>query len=180
VIVSNFLTVRRIVAASVLALALAFPAAANAWPTWGNLEKGDCAFAAVANWELVQTQWGLARQPTEAEVIRDYDEAEPDDEGFSVGQLFEYWSENPIGGVEATTYHRYPPNLLRWVIRHDGPAIVLFPGHMAVVRYIGHRGPIVLSWGRLIPMTWAQWEGRRPSELGPGVEVFVPEGLQEA
>jgi hypothetical protein len=51
---------------------------------------------------------------------------------------------------------------------------------MAVVRYIGHRGPVVLSWGRLINMTWAQWKGRRPSLLGPGLEVIVPEKLVEA
>jgi hypothetical protein len=173
-------TVRRIVAASALALALAFPAGASAWPTWGNAEKNDCTFAAVANWELVQAQWALARQPTEAEVIQDYDEANPSDEGFSVDQLFEHWRENPIGGVEATTYRQYWPNSLRWVIRHYGPEIVLFQNHMAVVRYIGHRGPVVLSWGRLINMSWAQWEGRRRSLLGPGEEVIVPEGLVEA
>jgi hypothetical protein len=87
------LPVRRIITASALALALAFPASASAWPTWGNEEKGDCTFAAVANWELVQTQWLFPRQPTEAEVIQDYEEANPNDQGFSVGELFEYWRE---------------------------------------------------------------------------------------
>jgi hypothetical protein len=167
----------RIITASALAVALAFPASASAWPTWGNEEKGDCTFAAVANWELVQTQWLFPRQPTEAEVIQDYEEANPNDQGFSVEELFEFWRENYIGGVEASTYSGYPPYDLWWVIHHYGPEIVLFQHHMGVVRYIGHRGPVVLSWGRLINMTWAQWEGRRRSRLGRGLEVIVPEGL---
>jgi hypothetical protein len=85
--------------------------------------------------------------------------------------------KNYIGGVEASTYSPYPPYDLWGVINHYGPEIVLFQHHMAVVRYIGHHGPVVLSWGRLIKMTWAQWEGRRPSRLGRGLEVIVPEGL---
>lgn len=68
-------TVRRLSPHLRFALALAFPAGASAWPTWGNVEKGDCAFAAVANWELVQTHWAFPRHPTEAEVIQDYEEA---------------------------------------------------------------------------------------------------------
>jgi hypothetical protein len=29
--------------------------------------------------------------------------------------------------------------------------------HFAVVRYITRRGPIILTWGQLAPLTWWQW-----------------------
>lgn len=167
-----------------LAAALALPASASAWPTWGSIENNDCAFAAAADWELLHG----GTQATDASILAEYQALEPEDEGIDGDQLESYWRHHGIGGVRAhvRTTDRYGKRALRTLLRRGQTPIVELaveagqqwrrlagiqaagdtathvvdgPGgvHFAVVRYINSRGPVLLTWGQLAQMTWWQW-----------------------
>jgi hypothetical protein len=150
---------------------LALPATASAthWPTWGNLNTNDCAFAAAANWEL---QHGVAGALTEQEVLSEYHEVSGPEGGVSGEQLESYWRFHGIGHVRATIRNADPGTIGR-VLRHDGSVIVemaVTPGqrwgsvtdinggtHFVLVLNANRRGPTIVTWGKVAQMTWWQW-----------------------
>ena len=160
-----------------LVAALIFPgSAAAAWPTWGNIEHGDCAFAAAANWEMLHG----GTNATEESIIAEWHEQNGDsDEGTSADELEAFWAHHGIGGRKVVIHERSTERL-RQVFSRNGPVIAEFavvPGqrwapangplpypvdetggiHWIVVRYIDKRGPVILTWGELAQLTWWQW-----------------------
>lgn len=163
-------------------VALALPATASAdWPTWGNIEHGDCAFAAAANWELLHG----GTSATEESILAEYLTADPGEEGLSGEQLETIWRTKGIGGRRVSV-HSLSRGALAPAFRRHGPLVVqlmVMPGqrwrrvggasepgdttssvvdseggiHFAVVRYVTRRGPVLLSWGELGQLTWWQW-----------------------
>lgn len=162
-----------------LFLSLATPAAA--WPTWGNIETGDCAFAAAANWELLHG----GTTATEQSILAEWRAVDPNEEGISGDQLETIWRTRGIGGRRVRVHAIPASNPRRTLLRH-GPTIVELavmpsqkwhrlggtplpgdtaadvvdnPGgvHFAVVRYVTKRGPVLLTWGELAQLTWWQW-----------------------
>jgi hypothetical protein len=167
---------------ALIGIALLCPASAGAWPTWGNLESGDCAFAAAANWEMLHG----GSMATDAQVLAEYRAAAPEDDGFSGDQLVYYWRTHGIAGRRASMRTADPERVRRVMHRHgavivqlavapgqrwtrlagevdavldQGASVVDVAGglHFAVVRYINRRGPVLLTWGKLAQMTWWQW-----------------------
>lgn len=158
-----------VVTLAAAAVLLALPLKASAWPTWGNIDHPDCAFAAAANWELLHG--GTAA--TEDGILREfYDAGGTNEEGVTGEQLERYWATHGIGGRKAVAFG-VPKDELRHLFRRYGALIVELaatpgerwgavtdePGgiHFAVVRYITRRGPVLLTWGELGQMTWWQW-----------------------
>jgi hypothetical protein len=169
--------------AALLALAL-LPAPAQAIQMWGDTEIGDCTFAAAANWE----EAALHRAPSsEAELVRDFHQAGGRDElGATSAQLFHYWHRIGIGGVRVTAHRRRGPAPLtiaglnvhggeEWAIVNPGPEegptwpVGAEGGHMVLVLAIGRRGPIIVSWGTVLQMTWKQWHRSEPEVWSPSV-----------
>lgn len=163
-------------------VSLAIPASASAWPTWGNLENSDCAFAAAANWELLHG----GTNATEDEILREFVDAGGETNDGTSGETLErYWATHGIGGRRVKVFGVAPDHLRR-IVRREGAVIAelaVIPGqqwrriagtptpidtathvvdrpggvHYLVVRYINKVGPVVLTWGELAQMTWWQW-----------------------
>jgi hypothetical protein len=173
---------RKAAATLAVLLTLVLAPAAGAWPAWGNIEHGDCAFAAAANWELLHG----GTSATEESILAESQAFEPNEEGMSGEDLERYWRVHGIGGRKESIRDA-SPDRLRVELRRHGPVIAEFaitpkqrwhrlggaptPGdtttdvvdnaggvHYAVVRYITKRGPVILTWGELAQMTWWQWE----------------------
>lgn len=159
---------KRLILISSIVLALVLPASATAWPTWGNLENNDCAFAAAANWELLHG----GTTATEESILAEWEPLNLLD-GISGEEFENYWWHHGIGGRKVNM-RETTPDRLRTVMRHHGATVAMIavtPGekwgnvedelggiHFLVVRYITRRGPVVLTWGMLGQMTWRQWQ----------------------
>jgi hypothetical protein len=159
---------RRIATLTAVFASLALPSVASAWPTWGNLDSSDCAFAAAANWEMLH-----GHTPSEPQILAEYREAAgPEDEGISGDTLEHYWRVHGIGGLRVTMRNPEPEAIAR-VLHHHGPVIAelaVMPMqrwgstedtsggiHFVVVTTVNRRGPVILTWGVLAQMTWWQW-----------------------
>lgn len=170
-------TITALLAAALLALT---PAAAGAWPTWGNIDTNDCAFAAAANWELFHG----GTNATEESILAEWRTLDPREEGVRPNDFARFWRTHGIGGHKAVLHNVLVSSLARQLHRH-GPVIAEFavgpgqawerlagtptPGgtathvvygggiHWLVVRSVNRRGPVILTWGQLAQMTWWQW-----------------------
>jgi hypothetical protein len=172
---------KHIAAIAAVILLGAAPASAVAWPTWGNLETGDCTFAAAADWALLHG----GTSATDESVRQEYLALDPNEEGISAEGFANYWERHGIAGVRADTTEVPPERLSRELHRH-GPVVVWMAVtpkqrwgaiqdveggmHFAVVTRTDRRGPVILTWGELAQMTWWQW---REDALG----VYVPRRL---
>ena len=133
----------------------------------------SCTFAAVANWELVAL--GLKADPTK--INAQFIQAGGVPQGLSNDQVFAYWKKYGIGGVHlksVTTLSKDPVTLKSTVsdpkvravlaqlyfadgqnfggVQLRGPAY-----HWVVVSGFTSTGPVVLTWGKALQMTWQQW-----------------------
>ncbi len=149
------------------------PVAAS-YPTYGNVapdDLGDCTFAAAANWE--QIVLGAAPDPT----VVGYEFAQAGGTatgGLSQSALWSYWSHDGIGGVFLTSRQAYYADeidvenavadfgaLLAELRFRDGWGFAQYTQtaglHEVVVDGVTPQGPLVVSWGETLQMTWEQW-----------------------
>jgi hypothetical protein len=144
------------------------------YPTYGNTAPqvlGDCTFAAAANWE--QIVLGLHPDPT---VIgfEFADAGGTEHGGLPQNSLWTYWRQHGIAGVRLSGLSRFftdqtdVENAVRsygalvaelQFVQNTGFAqyTVAAGGHDVVVDGFTPEGPLVVSWGQTLQMTWAQW-----------------------
>lgn len=143
------------------------------YPTYGNVapnDLGDCTFAAAAHWE--QIVLGITPDPTV--IGYEFAAAGGTEAGLSQAALWRYWERSGIGGVRATGVFRYStdPTDVRNAVRDYGALVVelrfgqewgfaeytVGAGlHDTVVDGFTPEGPLVVSWGQTLQMTWEQW-----------------------
>ncbi len=141
--------------------------------TYGNTFAGlgDCTFAAAADWE----QLNLGVIPDAATVQAEFIDAGGSEiSGLPVQDLFKYWHTQGIAGVVAKSVTKYYTDQIdvQNGVRDYGELVVsltLAPdqniagqsstggGHMLVVDGFTPEGPIVVTWGATLQMTWQQW-----------------------
>lgn len=151
--------------------------AIRSFPNFGNSAPegiGDCTFAAVANWELVTL--GLKADP---DLIKAQFNAAGGtyNLGLTTDQVFNYWKVFGIAGIFATQVITLPtdPTTLKRSIDDSGTRAVIaslsliknqnFAGtsnpnasyHWVVVVGYTPQGPLVVTWGQTMQMTWQQW-----------------------
>jgi hypothetical protein len=143
------------------------------YPTYGNVYPvniGDCTFAAAANWEEII----LGIPPDPARLSDEFDSAQGTESGLTQEQFLSYWQQRGIAGVVAKRFLRYSTAryATRDAVRGSGAVIaeLSFAGnasfaqywvseglHEVVVDGFTPAGPLVVSWGRTLQMSWTQW-----------------------
>ena len=173
----------------------------NKYADYGNVAPtalGDCTFAAVADWE--QIVLGLHPDPN---VIGDeFGQAGGTAAGgLTVGGLVAYWQHDEINNVGLAGLHAIPTDQahVESGVRTYAALLVSFEfasgdgfgpyttpagGHMAVVDGFTPKGPLVVSWGRTLQVTWQQWNAEvesvfavsdsPTSPAGPGLTLTPP------
>jgi hypothetical protein len=151
---------------------------------YGNVAPvalGDCTFAAAAHWE--QIVLGLNPDPTL--IGFEFASAGGTTAGLTANALFAYWQHQGINGVFLTGLHSYftDQTNVENGVRSYGAMIVAFQFanggyfaqyqvsagfHMAVVDGFTPEGPLVVSWGQTLQMTWAQWNSEVTGMWGIG------------
>jgi hypothetical protein len=142
--------------------------------TWGNVPPkalGDCTFAAAADWE--QIVLGVHAKPTL--IAHEFERAGGSDkEGLTQETLWSYWRSEGIAGVRMTGLYPYTTDRadVEEAVRAYRAMIVELSFssdhtvaqykvsgklHDAVVDGFTPRGPLLVSWGRTLQMTWQQW-----------------------
>jgi hypothetical protein len=151
-----------------------YGAAYETFQTWGNVAPdalGDCTFAAAANWEQI-----LLRVHADPTVIGyEFAQAGGTERGLAQNSLWTYWQRYGIAGVHLTGLHRFftdktdvengvrdyaamiaelsfTPN--DWFAQY----VVSAGLHDVVVDGFTPEGPLVVSWGQTLQMTWEQWD----------------------
>jgi len=151
-----------------------YGAAHETFKTWGNVPPkalGDCTFAAAADWE--QIVLGVHARP--AVIASEFEQAGGNGkEGLSEEALWSYWQSQGIAGVHLTALYPYTTDRadvevavrayramiveLRFSSDHQVAQFkVSGKLHDAVVDGFTPRGPLLVSWGRTLQMTWQQW-----------------------
>lgn len=145
----------------------------DVFQAYGNTYAGlgDCTFAAAADWE----QLNLGIHPDAATIGVEFVEAGGSlNLGLSTDALFRYWESHGIAGVVAKKVSKYYTDeidvengirdygeLLASLTFLPGQNIAGIPqdggGHMLVVDGFTPEGPVVVTWGTTLQMTWQQW-----------------------
>ena len=132
-----------------------------------------CTFSVIANWETVV----LDMRPDPTQIDSEFIRAGGLPSGLSNARTFAYWTELGIGGAylkSATLLFADPATLLRTISNPKVKAVIAqlhfkpganFAGyeiatdtfHWVVVDGFTPTGPIAISWGQRLQMTWEQW-----------------------
>ena len=143
------------------------------FPAYGNTDAalGDCTFAAAADWE----QLNLGIHPDQTTIGYEFHEAGGSEtNGLDVNTFFSYWKNHGIAGVVAKKVSSYYTDqidvengirdygeLLAELSFSPGQNIAGLPAsggkHMLVVDGFTPQGPVVVTWGTTLQMTWQQW-----------------------
>jgi hypothetical protein len=151
-----------------------YGAAYESFPTWGNVapeSAGDCTFAAAADWE--QIVLGVHPGPT---VIREeFTRAGGSKQsGLAQSALWSYWQHDGIAGVRLAAVRDYTTDRadVEGSVRTYAAMFVelSFSSDDHIAQYVSSdglhdlvvdgftpEGPLVVSWGQTLQMTWAQW-----------------------
>jgi hypothetical protein len=155
------------------------------YPTYGNTPTtllGDCSFAAAADWEQIV----LGVKPDPNVVGYEYAQAGGTPAGLHQDALWAYWKRHGIAGVVQSGLSSYfiqqtdVENAVRdyralivqlRFTEHEGFAQynVAAGLHDVVVDGFTPEGPLVVSWGETLQMTWAQWRNEAIGMWGVGV-----------
>ena len=147
------------------------------YPTYGNsvpTGMGSCTFAAVANWQEI----ALGLHPDPSLINKQFVAAGGNANlGLTTDQVFNYWRTFGIAGVFLASSRQLPidpinveraiddPNI-RVVIaslnlsKNQNFAGISIPNpsyHWVVVDGYTPQGPLVVTWGQTLQMTWQQW-----------------------
>ena len=143
------------------------------YQTYGNVapaDLGDCTFAAAANWE----QLLLGASPDPSAIGYEFAQAGGTANGLTMTQLFDYWYQYGITGYYLhgyTSYYTTQVDVENGVQDYgamivdlqfrDGDYFGTYQmsagGHAVVVDGYTPEGPLVVSWGTTIQMSWQQW-----------------------
>lgn len=145
------------------------------YATFGNdatKNLNDCSFAAAADWETIV----LGTAPDPSSVIAQYNQANfGTNTSLSFPALLTYWESRGIGGTFAsgaatlaTDRSSLEANVLAdkalvaqlelSPLDQIGHETMAFAGsHFVVVDGFTPAGPLVVTWGSTVQMTWAQW-----------------------
>ena len=147
------------------------------FPTYGNVAPngaGNCTFAAVANWEEIAL--GLHADPVTINSQFKSAGGTPS-LGLTNDQVFNFWTNFGIAGVflkKSTTIPIDPVSLMRSIDDPNIRTVIAslnlskdqnFAGttnpnasyHWVVVNGYTPQGPLVVTWGQRLQMTWQQW-----------------------
>ncbi len=150
-----------------------YGASSESFQTWGNVAPeplGDCAFAAVADWEQIVLQ----KDADPTLIGYEYAKAGGTENGLAQNALWSYWRSNGIAGVHLTGLHSYTTTVAdvengvrdyRATIAElsfeagwgFGPYTMAASLHDVVVDGFTPEGPLVVTWGETVQMTWEQW-----------------------
>ena len=172
-----------------------------AYPSYGSVARapcGDCTFAAAAHWQ--QIVLGKRPEPT----LIGYEFAQAGGTlaaGLSTDAFFGYWQQNGIAGVPLIGLHAYrtdKADVQKYVRTYKallaefrlqtgntfGQYTATAGTQMAVVDGFTPKGPLVVSWGQTLQLTWKQWStevvgmwglsSASRSKPGPGVALTPP------
>ncbi|MGO9762651.1 MAG: hypothetical protein ACLP1Q_15450 [Solirubrobacteraceae bacterium] len=153
-----------------------YGAAYERFPTWGNVAPqslGDCAFAAAADWEQIV----LGVHAAASVIGSEFAQAGGNDQtGLAQAALWSYWQHEGIAGTHLTALHSYTTDRadVENAVRSFAAMIVelsfatddqlaqynLLPLelHDVVLDGFTPAGPLVVTWGQTLQMTWAQWD----------------------
>ena len=156
------------------------------YPSYGNDAKtglGNCTFAAVANWEQIV----LGIHPDARQLANEFAAAGGSKNvGLTNDQVLNYWRDFGISSVYlkfATGYYIDAQNLKYALDASSVGALIAqikfvaggtFGGyyfshesfHWLVVDGYTSTGPVVVTWGKTIQMTWDQWKIQAVSMWG--------------
>ena len=156
------------------------------YPTYGNdpvTGMGNCTFAAVANW--LEITRGI--RPSAAQIGIDFANAGGSSSlGLSNQQVLEYWKTSGIAGTFLQSAQGYfvDADNLKLALNDVKVGVVIaqirftagqyFAGyhfssnsyHWLVVDGYTSTGPVVVTWGKTIQMTWDQWKIQAVSMWG--------------
>ncbi len=140
--------------------------------TYGNTSAlGDCTFAAAADWEQIL----VGDQPEPEQIVYEFGAAGgAEADGLSQAAFMSYWMRDGIGGIRATGFEALTtmPAEVRTEVRNYSALIVelgfaqgtyfgserMTAGtHEAVVDGFTRQGPLVVTWGTTVQMSWEQW-----------------------
>jgi hypothetical protein len=144
--------------------------------TYGDLAPasvGDCTFAAAADWEHI----ALGKTPDPSEIRSEFAAAGGNAAGLSTAALWRYWSRQGIDGVVLSGLQSHQTNradvesgvrasramLVELQFRahdHFAQYSVTAGEHLAVVDGFTPEGPLVVSWGQTLQITWQQWNAK--------------------
>jgi len=133
----------------------------------------DCTFTAVANWEKV----ALGAVVDATQVSSEFASTGGVNSGLTDDQVFLYWKQHGIGGVHlgSATRLAIDPVTLVGTMGNPGIKAVIaqlsfsvgqrFAGsvmstpsfHWVVIDGVTPVGPLAVSWGKTVQMTWQQW-----------------------
>ena len=156
------------------------------YPSYGNdakSGKANCTFAAVANWEEIV----LGMHPDATQLAIEFAAAGGSKNvGLTNDQVLTYWRDFGIAGVHlksASAYYVEAQNL-KYALDASSVGVVIaqikfvagvnFGGyhfahdsyHWLVVDGYTSTGPVVVTWGKTIQMTWDQWKIQAVSMWG--------------
>ncbi len=141
---------------------------------WGNVAPeniGDCTFAAAANWEQIV----LGVHANEAVIGREFAEAGGSSRGgLSESGLWSYWQKDGIAGVHLIELRSLPTDraavgqdvrdytAMIVELHFDGGSLIGWRHtraglHDVVIDGLTPEGPLVVTWGETLQMTWEQW-----------------------
>jgi hypothetical protein len=157
------------------------------YSTYGNAGPdaiGDCTMASVADW--IETTLGTV--PSDQDTIAAYWAAEDEynggaDVGLTPDQLFSYWTDSGIDGTSLTVDNPVPidagdveTNLSdQYVLMaaenlpDDFPPGETGGGHMWIVVGYSDYGPMIVTWGQEIQISWAEFDSWTTGIWGIGV-----------
>ena len=150
-------------------LAMTYPDYGNTPPT----DIGDCTFATVADWEQIV----LGINPNPTLIGLEFAEAGgTQTTGLTNNQVFSYWQTHGISGVHLSSYKQYYTDELDVEGGINNPDIGVMivelhlpinqsiagyttpgGGHWALVVGYTPEGPVIVTWGQKLQMTWQQW-----------------------
>lgn len=153
---------------------------AETFQQYGNVGSGnigDCTFAAVADWEQIV----LGAHPDPALIESEFLAAGgTPGGGLSLAALWAYWEQQGVAGFVETGLEPVGVDQadLEDTVRTSGAAIaeleftagssvaqLAVPAgfHLLVVDGFTPAGPLVVSWGLTLQMTWQQWSSEAVS-----------------
>ena len=150
------------------------PSTTQTFETFGNAVGGlgDCTFAAAADWE----QLTLGINPNPATVQEQFVNAGGSlQTGLAPSALFNYWEHSGIAvaRIKSVALMGTDQLTVQTEFENIGPmlaSLTLIPGqaiagestsgggHMVVVDGYTPQGPVIVTWGQELQMTWQQWE----------------------
>jgi hypothetical protein len=143
------------------------------FPAYGNVAPAtmpDCAMAAAADFIALTT----GNTPNASEIGFDFAKAGGSGAGMTLRQLRNYWQNTGISGTTLNSWVSIgsAPQIVKKALRSKslllvdmtfrsntqiGNYQVSAASHAAVVDGFTPKGPLLVTWGTTIQMTWQQW-----------------------